>query len=80
MPKVGSLGDKINVYIHVANEHRLPHFHVRGPGWRVSIAIGSWKRLIGQAPAGMEADIIQWAEANEELLRAKWSEYHEQQN
>jgi len=28
----------------------------------------------------MEADIIQWAEANEELLRAKWSEYHEQQN
>jgi Domain of unknown function (DUF4160) len=80
MPKVGKLGDKINAYIHVRNEHYRPHFHIRGPGWSVSIAIGSWELLEGQPPQGKLADILRWARDHEQMLSEKWSEFNEQQD
>jgi hypothetical protein len=62
---------KISVY---GQEHGVPHFHVEGPGFRCSIAIGTLAVIIGDAPAPARRDAIAWACENRQELLAKWQE------
>ena len=70
-PKIAQLA---SVSIHIyADDHGRPHFHVRGADNNVK----SRSKPAGDAgnyKAGRLAEAVGWAEANQPLLRAKWSE------
>jgi hypothetical protein len=55
-------------------DHGVPHFHVEGPAFRCSVAIGTRRLIVGDAPAAVLAAALAWAEANEAALVVKWQE------
>lgn len=62
---------KIAVY---GREHGVPHFHIEGPTFRCSVAIGSLDLIIGSAPAPVLRAARGWATGNRALLLATWQE------
>jgi hypothetical protein len=62
---------KIALY---ARDHGIPHFHIEGPDFRCSVAIGSLEVIIGTAPANVLDGARSWARRNKTLLMAKWFE------
>ena len=60
---------KIEVF---GREHGIPHFHLRWPEGRASIAIETLDVIIGRPPAAILAESRQWAEVNREQLRVAW--------
>jgi hypothetical protein len=62
---------KIAVY---GRDHGVPHFHIEGPGFRASIAIGTLELIIGHAPAAVLKAARIWASEHPELLQATWQE------
>jgi hypothetical protein len=79
MPEIIRLTNcKICVY---AGDHQPPHFHVRGPGWRVSIEIASCRVLKGKGPRTDINEAIAWALNPENLsqLAAEWRRLNERE-
>jgi hypothetical protein len=64
----------IRVY---ADDHAPPHFHVVGPDTDIQVAIETLQVMRGHFRAADLARAINWAAENQDLLRAKWSEYNE---
>lgn len=62
---------KIAVY---ARDHGLPHFHIEGPDFRCSVAIGSLDVIVGIVPASVLKDALEWAWPNQALLVHTWQE------
>ncbi|MHB8714322.1 MAG: DUF4160 domain-containing protein [Trichloromonadaceae bacterium] len=60
---------KIEVF---GREHGMPHFHLRWPDGRASIAIETLEVIIGNPPATVLAEARRWAESNRERLWATW--------
>jgi hypothetical protein len=52
----------------------VPHFHIEGPGFRASVAIGTLEVIIGAVPRRMLVAALPWALAHQSELRAKWEE------
>ncbi len=64
-------GWKIAVY---GREHGVAHFHIEGPGFRCSVAIGTLEVIVGSVPPGVLKDALAWARRNRTALKAKWQE------
>jgi hypothetical protein len=62
---------KIAVY---AGDHGVPHFHIEGPGFRASVAIGTLEVIIGAVPRRVLVAALAWALAHQSELQAKWEE------
>ena len=62
---------KISVY---ARDHGVPHFHIEGPGFRASVAIGTLEVIVGSAPARARKEALGWARGRQAELLAKWQE------
>ncbi|MBI4793829.1 MAG: DUF4160 domain-containing protein [Deltaproteobacteria bacterium] len=60
---------KIEVF---GREHGIPHFHLRWPDGRASIAIETLEVIIGNPPAIILAEVRQWAVINRQQLWAAW--------
>lgn len=60
---------KIEVF---GREHGVPHFHLRWPDGRASIAIETLEVIIGNPPADILAEARVWAEENRESIRWEW--------
>jgi hypothetical protein len=60
-----------------ADDHNPPHFHVRGPGWDVSIDLRTFEILDGQGNGCDIAEAIQWATENIAWLYAEWVRLNE---
>lgn len=58
------------------NEHGTPHFHLEfTDGDRCSVEIETLTILAGTiTPVKKAAEAMEWAAANQSLLRAKWEE------
>ncbi len=64
-----------NMRLHMfPNDHEPAHFHVLAPDFAAKVVIGSWAVLpmVGK-PRGLEA-VLDWARANEALMRERWRE------
>ncbi len=61
----------INIY---ADDHGLPHFHVRTPDSEVVIAISSLAVLVGHVSPKVLSEVRGWAAQHQDLLMAKWRE------
>jgi Domain of unknown function (DUF4160) len=75
MPRIVRLA-AVSIYIY-ADDEAPPHFHVKGPGTDVKVAIETLQVMRGRYRRGDLAQAISWAAENQALLRAKWSEYNE---
>lgn len=62
---------KIAVY---GRDHGVPHFHIEGPGFRCSVAIGTLELIIGSAPPDVMRDALDWAKDRRDELMQKWLE------
>lgn len=62
---------KISVY---AREHGVPHFHIEGPGFRASVGIATLEVIVGNVPAGVLAQALQWAGRHRAELLVRWQE------
>ena len=75
MPEIIRLNNcKICIY---ADDHMPPHFHVRGPGWDVTLSLRTFTVTRGE---GCRADIdeaVQWAKSNQALLWHEWKKLNE---
>jgi hypothetical protein len=60
---------KIEVF---GREHGVPHFHLRWPDGRASIAIETLAVIIGNPPADILAEAVAWAARHRELIRREW--------
>jgi len=62
---------KIEIF---GREHGIPHFHLRWPDGRASIAIETLEVIIGNPPANILIEARKWAEDNRERLWKVWGE------
>jgi hypothetical protein len=76
MPRIVRLA-AVSIYVH-ADDHAPPHFHVVGPNTDIQVAIETLQVMRGRYRAADLASAINWAAENQALLRAKWTEYNEQ--
>ena len=77
MPEIVRLTNcKICIY---PGDHLPPHFHVRGPGWSVSIVIASFRVLKGKGPKADLEEAIRWATDPDHMYRlaAEWRRFNE---
>ena len=68
------------VRICVTPDHAPPHFHLRGPGWSISIEIKTLTIMVGWAPPAELAEALDWAKANQHVLMWKWDDLNEREN
>lgn len=57
-----------------ARDHGLPHFHIEGPDFRCSVAIASFKLIVGTVPASVLKDAWNGRLPNQALLMQTWQE------
>ena len=77
MPEIIRFGNcKICVY---AGDHLPPLYHIRGPGWTVTVGLGSLSVLKGRGPKSEIEGAMAWAmlPANLDLLARWWSYLNE---
>lgn len=68
MPTIRRFADcKIAIY---ADDHRPPHFHIEGRGFRAVVEIETMAVRAGSIHKAVEA--MAWAAQNRDLLRAEW--------
>ncbi|MQT14225.1 DUF4160 domain-containing protein [Segnochrobactrum spirostomi] len=63
---------KIAIY---ADDHRPPHFHIEGRGFRAIVEISTMAVLAGSARSAEEA--MAWASVNRAFLAAEWRRLNE---
>jgi hypothetical protein len=75
MPEIVRLSKcKVCIY---ADDHMPPHFHVRGPGWDVSVSLKTLSVIRGD-PCRTDIDeAIRWAEGNRLQLWQEWRKLNE---
>jgi Domain of unknown function (DUF4160) len=56
----------------LGNEHGIPHFHLRWPDGKASVAIESLEVLAGKPPVGILAEAREWTKENKEKLHQEW--------
>lgn len=72
MPTVHRIGRcRIMIFL---RDHEPPHFHVETPDFTAKVVIGTWRvvPVVGR-PRGL-GPVLEWARANEALLRRRWQE------
>lgn len=62
-----------------ADDHRLPHFHVVGPGFQVLVRIAALVVIAGEARPDQIATAITWAAEHKAMLALKWIELNERE-
>ena len=60
---------KIEVF---GREHGIPHMHVTGPDFRVTVSIKSGEIIAGRLLATTLKDVRRWLDDNRELAMATW--------
>lgn len=61
----------IRITIH-PGDHRPPHFHIYGPGWRVSVDIETGEVIAGEASQNELRRALEDADAVMDEIRAEW--------
>ena len=61
----------INIY---ADDHGVPHFHVRTPDGEAVVAITTLTILAGAVSPRTMTDVQTWAADHKDLLLARWQE------
>ena len=75
MPEIVRLNNcKICMY---ADDHNPPHFHVRGPGWDISVDLQTFVVTQGTGPTTDIEEAIDWAARHQLSLFLTWSELNE---
>ena len=64
-------GWKIAVY---GRDHGVPHFHIEGVDFRCSVAIATFEPIVGNVPASVLHEALEWAHPNQALLMLAWQE------
>jgi hypothetical protein len=66
----------------ITPDHAPPHFHVRGPGWAISIEIRTLAIMVGWAPARELSEALEWAAQprNRATLMNKWDDLNERED
>jgi hypothetical protein len=68
MPTVKRFNNcKITVYI---GDHNPPHFHIVGTDCDAMVEIDTMRVIRGVLPKALDA--LNWAKANDEIIRAEW--------
>jgi hypothetical protein len=75
MPRLVRLS-RVSIYVY-ADDHLPPHFHVLGADTDIQVGIETLQVMRGDYKAAAYVEAIEWAAANQPLLRAKWSELNE---
>jgi hypothetical protein len=74
MPEIARFAScKICVYA----DHAPPHFHVRGPGWNVTVDLKTLTVMRGQGNRAAVDEALEWAVANQKRLWNAWKELNE---
>jgi Domain of unknown function (DUF4160) len=60
-----------------ADDHFPPHFHIRGPGWEVSVDLQSLVITVGKGASGDISEARHWARENQATLFAEWAKLNE---
>lgn len=60
-----------------ADDHYPPHFHIRGPGWNVSVDIATFEIIVGSGNDGDIAQALDWARQNQAQLYTVWGQLNE---
>lgn len=55
-------------------EHGAPHFHIKGPGYRCSVAIEALVLIVGAVPTSVFREAVTWARENQTVLMQTWQE------
>jgi len=75
MPEVARFTNcKVCLY---ADDHCPPHFHIRGPGWDVSVDLRTFFITQGAGVASDIAEALAWARTNQAQLYAEWGRLNE---
>lgn len=62
------------VKIEIRADHNPPHFHVTSPDSDFMVDLASFTVIRGRGSATELAGAVAWAQANADLLLAKWRE------
>ncbi len=62
---------KVAVY---GRDHGIPHFHIEGVDFRCSVAISSFDVIVGNAPASVLREALEWARPDQAQLMQSWEE------
>ena len=57
-----------------ANDHRPVHFHVAAPDYQAMVEIKTLVVFRGSIPARDRRAVMEWAETNQEAIRAAWND------
>jgi hypothetical protein len=75
MPEVVRFNNcKVCLY---ADDHCPPHFHIRGPGWDVSVDLRSFAIICGEGIEGDIQEALAWARLHQAQLYAEWGRLNE---
>ena len=77
MPEIVRLtNSKICIF---PDDHAPPHFHLIGPGWKITIDITTLEVLKGKAPKADVGEAIRWATVPDNLvtLVSEWRRLNE---
>jgi hypothetical protein len=56
----------------LGHEHGIPHFHLRWPDGKASIAIESLEVLAGKPPSQILTEARSWTQENQATLLQEW--------
>jgi hypothetical protein len=62
-----------------ADDHCPPHFHIRGPGWDVSVDLQTMEVMVGQGDDNIISEAIEWARRNQARLYTVWGQLNERE-
>ena len=62
---------KVAVY---GRDHGVPHFHIEGVDFRCSVAIATFEVIVGDVPASVLREAVEWAQPNQTLIMQTWQE------
>jgi hypothetical protein len=62
-----------------ADKHWRPHFHIRGPGWDVSVDLETFDIIVGKGDGVAIEQALKWARENQAQLYAEWGRLNERE-
>ncbi len=75
MPTLHRIGSvSVRMY---ADDHQPPHFHVVAPNFQALVRISDFTVIAGDAKPNEIAQVLAWAQENQQWLALKWVELNE---
>ena len=75
MPPIADIaGWRAFVY---ANDHGIPHIHLRRSGESVAVSIMDGRVIVGELPSDMRKVVTQWLEVHRDEVLEAWSAVRE---